>query len=118
MGSVYPNLFDAHPPFQIDGNFGAAAAIAEFFVQNEGDDLRTLHLGKAIPPKWTGTIHGLRAAWGTAVDLEFSQGIITKATIDNKVPLKLKIHGKLQVLCLAPGVHQLEQSMPDAYNLV
>lgn len=118
LGSVYANLFDAHPPFQIDGNFGAAAGMAEFFVQSEGEELRTLHLGKALPSSWTGKVRGLRAAHMTEVDLTFEKGVITYVSLKTMVPLTVKINKEIVVTNLAPGRTNLEQTTSGAYTLL
>lgn len=118
LGSVYANLFDAHPPFQIDGNFGAAAGIAEFFVQNEGEELDILHLGKALPRSWTGTVRGLKAAHMTEVDLDFEHGVIKHVSLKTEVPITVKINKETVITNPAPGRINLEQTPSGAYTLL
>lgn len=76
-GGTYANLFDAHPPFQIDGNFAACAGICEMLVQCSGQDIYLLPaLPKALP---TGSLRGLRVKGGMTLDLAFADGALTTA---------------------------------------
>ena len=76
---MYPNMFDAHPPFQIDGNFGAAAAIIEAIVGCAGGKV---YLCKAIPQKWqSGSLCGIKIPGGHTVSVWWEDGKFKKADV-------------------------------------
>lgn len=75
----YPNLFDAHPPFQIDGNFGGAAGVLEMLVQSREGEIRLL---PALPPQWqSGEIKGVRVRGGIEVDFSWSGGTVRRVRL-------------------------------------
>jgi alpha-L-fucosidase 2 len=87
---TYPNMFDAHPPFQIDGNFGGASGLVQMLVQCDEGEIRLL---PALPAAWpAGRVTGLRARGGFEIDMSWQNGTLERASVRSLVggPLRLR----------------------------
>ena len=106
-GGTYPNLLDAHPPFQIDGNFGGAAAVIEMLMQS-GDD--KIELLPALPDSWaTGRISGICARGGFEVSIEWKDMKLTKTVIKAKAGGKTTlVYGSQQKEIVLNAGQQME----------
>ncbi len=115
-GLTYPNMFDAHPPFQIDGNFGGAAGIAEMLMQSRvgtdggpaADSKRSseIELLPALPSVWpTGSVTGLRARGAVGVDVAWRDGRLLEATLraDKGGSVRLRYGPAIREVNLAKG---------------
>lgn len=124
-GGTYPNLLDAHPPFQIDGNFGCTAGLAELFVQSYDG---TLDILPALPDAWpTGEVKGLVARGGYVVDVAWDKGNVTRLRITSRLGgnCRVRLHSPLKAtgrltIQAAEGDNQnpLYQTLPVKAPLV
>lgn len=94
-GGTYPNFFDAHPPFQIDGNFGATAGFIEMLLQSH---LNEIHLLPALPDVWTeGEIKGIMARGGFEIGIEWKNNVLDNAMIKSKLGKKCTLRTSVPV---------------------
>ena len=99
---TYPNMFDAHPPFQIDGNFGGAAGIMEMLIQSWGGEIILL---PALPKAWpTGEIKGMKARGGITLDMSWRHATLVSLVLKGKpgASIRLRHHGSVRVATLDP----------------
>jgi alpha-L-fucosidase 2 len=113
-GGTYPNLFDAHPPFQIDGNFGATSGITEMLMQSHEGFIRLL---PALPDVWSaGHVDGLVARGGFVIAIDWASGKMTSATIESKLGHPCRIYS-MDGLKIADESHGDLDVKPGAQNI-
>jgi alpha-L-fucosidase 2 len=108
-GGLYPNLFDAHPPFQIDGNFGYTTGVAEMLLQSHEGKISLL---PALPSNWAaGKISGLKARGDIEVSLEWKDGKILNATLKSQKDKKVLVESEGRTIEV-----QLKHNQPLSFN--
>ena len=117
-GGTYPNLLDAHSPFQIDGNFGGCAGVVEMLMQSEYDTSKrqpAIELLPALPDNWKdGEVSGLRARGGITVDMTWKNKKVSALTLTAQQPCKvvLTINGTQQTVKLKKGQNKCDTVVP------
>ncbi|ODP36443.1 glycoside hydrolase family 95 protein [Sphingomonas turrisvirgatae] len=112
---TYPNMFDAHPPFQIDGNLGGAMGIGQMLMQSYGGGI---HLLPALPRYWpSGRLRGMRARGNIGVDLAWSAGQLSEAVLNAGSSGKVRVHRGDAVLDLNLRAGERVRIVPDAAGL-
>lgn len=109
-GGTYPNLFDAHPPFQIDGNFGATAGITEMLLQSQNAEL---YLLPALPKEWaTGSIKGIKGRGNFTVNINWNDHKLTQAIIVSNNGGKCRLRTNIPVKVVATASHSATPNQP------